>query len=114
MDTLHETCGVITEFVNPKYKDSTKTSFKKPTRLECMMQDIPKTMPQGCVVGFTEVSPNLAAYSPVKNSLEDALAKYKNGDPTHSATSGELDMYASNCHALEVLGCKIGAKVRSN
>lgn len=26
------------EFVNPKYKDAEKTVFKKPTRLECMMQ----------------------------------------------------------------------------
>jgi UDP-sugar pyrophosphorylase len=34
--------GVVLEFVNPKYKDETRTDFKKPTRLECMMQDIPK------------------------------------------------------------------------
>lgn len=34
--------GVVLEFVNPKYKDKTRTDFKKPTRLECMMQDIPK------------------------------------------------------------------------
>ena len=26
------------EFVNPKYTDGTKTAFKSPTRLECMMQ----------------------------------------------------------------------------
>jgi len=30
------------EFVNPKYADEAKTVFKKPTRLECMMQDYPK------------------------------------------------------------------------
>lgn len=30
--------GVVTEFVNPKFKDSTRTAFTKPTRLECMMQ----------------------------------------------------------------------------
>jgi UDP-sugar pyrophosphorylase len=34
--------GVVLEFVNPKYKDATRTEFNKPTRLECMMQDIPK------------------------------------------------------------------------
>ena len=34
--------GVVLEFVNPKYKDETRTDFKKPTRLECMMQDLPK------------------------------------------------------------------------
>jgi hypothetical protein len=26
------------EFVNPKYADDERTVFKKPTRLECMMQ----------------------------------------------------------------------------
>ena len=35
---LQETAGVMEEFVNPKYTDPTKTKFKKPTRLECMMQ----------------------------------------------------------------------------
>ena len=34
--------GIMGEFVNAKYTDATKTSFKKPTRLECMMQDYPK------------------------------------------------------------------------
>ena len=41
---LEDTKGVIAEFVNPKYKDDTKTTFKKPTRLECMMQDYPKLL----------------------------------------------------------------------
>lgn len=35
---LHRHGGVIGEFVNPKYADSTKTAFKSSTRLECMMQ----------------------------------------------------------------------------
>jgi UDP-sugar pyrophosphorylase len=26
------------EFVNPKYTDASKSAFKAPTRLECMMQ----------------------------------------------------------------------------
>lgn len=40
--TLRETNGKMPEFVNPKYTDGTKTAFKAPTRLECMMQDYPK------------------------------------------------------------------------
>lgn len=36
--------GVVVEFVNPKYKAGSRTDFKKPTRLECMMQDFPKLM----------------------------------------------------------------------
>ena len=39
---LAATGGVISEFVNPKYKDASKTAFKSSTRLECMMQDYPK------------------------------------------------------------------------
>ena len=49
--------GVVVEFVNPKYKDETRTDFKKPTRLECMMQDFPKLlqkeMGSEANVGFT-------------------------------------------------------------
>jgi hypothetical protein len=49
--------GVVIEFVNPKYKDDTRTEFKKPTRLECMMQDIPKLfqkeMGSEANIGFT-------------------------------------------------------------
>ena len=49
--------GVVLEFVNPKYKDDTRTEFKKPTRLECMMQDIPKLfqkeMGKEANIGFT-------------------------------------------------------------
>ena len=38
VETLKRTGGLVPEFVNPKYADATKTRFKKPTRLECMMQ----------------------------------------------------------------------------
>jgi UDP-sugar pyrophosphorylase len=34
---LQESKGLIAEFINPKYADNTKTKFKSPTRLECMM-----------------------------------------------------------------------------
>jgi UDP-sugar pyrophosphorylase len=49
--------GVVIEFVNPKYKESSRTVFQKPTRLECMMQDIPKLfqkeMGSTAKIGFT-------------------------------------------------------------
>lgn len=38
-----------------------------------------------------------AAYSPVKNSPADARAKGAAGDPSHSAASGELDIFKANC-----------------
>lgn len=54
--TLEETKGIIAEFVNPKYKDSSKTEFKSATRLECMMQDFPKALPSEATVGFTVIN----------------------------------------------------------
>lgn len=48
--------GTIGEFVNPKYKDASKTAFKSSTRLECMMQDYPKALPADARVGFTVVN----------------------------------------------------------
>ena len=77
---LNKTGGTIEEFVNPKYKDATKTAFKSPTRLECMMQDYPKSLSAKSRVGFT-VFANWIGYSPVKNSPADGLAKFKSGGP---------------------------------
>ena len=54
--SLEETQGIIAEFVNPKYKDASKTTFKSSTRLECMMQDYPKALPSCAAVGFTLVN----------------------------------------------------------
>lgn len=82
------TGGVIGEFVNPKYADASRTTFKSSTRLECMMQDYPKALPASAKVGFTVINQVWAAYSPVKNSPADARAKAGGGTPSHSATSG--------------------------
>ncbi|KAK9072628.1 hypothetical protein SSX86_009063 [Deinandra increscens subsp. villosa] len=105
IDELSKTGGAIKEFVNPKYKDSTKTEFKSSTRLECMMQDYPKTLPPSARVGFTVTDPWLA-YAPVKNNPEDA-AKVPKGNPYHSATSGETAVYRSNSMILRKAGVKI-------
>ncbi|KAJ9673517.1 hypothetical protein PVL29_023218 [Vitis rotundifolia] len=94
IEELTKTGGAIKEFVNPKYKDSSKTSFKSSTRLECMMQDYPKTLPPSARVGFT-VMDTWLAYAPVKNNPEDA-AKVPKGNPYHSATSGEMAIYRAN------------------
>lgn len=51
--TLEKTHGVMGEFVNPKYADAARTVFKKPTRLECMMQDYPKARWTRAIGGLT-------------------------------------------------------------
>ncbi|KAF6133923.1 hypothetical protein GIB67_040687 [Kingdonia uniflora] len=109
IEELNKTEGAIPEFVNPKYKDSSKTSFKSSTRLECMMQDYPKTLSPSARVGFT-VMDTWLAYAPVKNNPEDA-AKVPKGNPYHSATSGEMAIYRANSKILQEADCKIADPV---
>ena len=52
-----------------------------------------------------------AAYSPVKNSVQEALAKQRDNSPTHSATSGELDMYNMNSRLLMLAGVAVQSGV---
>ncbi|KAF8062991.1 hypothetical protein HT031_003830 [Scenedesmus sp. PABB004] len=109
VEQLARTGGVIGEFVNPKYTDASRSAFKSSTRLECMMQDYPRALPPGAAVGFTVVNQVWATYSPVKNSPADARTKAAEGNPTHSATTGEMDFYKANCQALALLrGAGVG------
>jgi UDP-sugar pyrophosphorylase len=104
---LSKTGGAIDEFVNPKYKDSSKTAFKSPTRLECMMQDYPKSLTgTKASVGFT-VFDNWVGYSPVKNSPEDGKKKFDDGQPTHTATSGEFEFYNCASRILRLAGANV-------
>nr|GMD85205.1 UDP-sugar pyrophosphorylase [Ipomoea batatas] len=105
IEELTKTGGAIKEFVNPKYKDATKTAFKSSTRLECMMQDYPKTLPPSAEVGFTVMDVWLA-YAPVKNNPEDA-SKVPEGNPYHSATSGEMAIYKAHSLILRKVGVKV-------
>jgi len=107
---LAKTGGQIEEFVNPKYKDASKTAFKSPTRLECMMQDYPKSLDASACVGFT-VFDNWVGYSPVKNSPADGVGKFEGGNPTHTATSGEMEFYGCAAKVLELAGATMAAPV---
>ncbi|EPS61447.1 hypothetical protein M569_13348 [Genlisea aurea] len=135
LEELSKTGGAIKEFVNPKYKDSTKTDFKSSTRLECMMQDYPKTLPPSARVGFT-VADAWLAYAPVKNNPEDAAKvidcvekpfrlfrlidfspscymQVPKGNPYHSATSGEMAIYRANSLILREAGVEVSDPIRS-
>jgi len=90
-ETLARTGGVMGEFVNPKYKDDARVEFKKPTRLECMMQDFAKTMHEGTKVGFT-TSASWIGYSPAKNSIAEGLKKIRAGVAPMCPASAEHDM----------------------
>ena len=108
LNTLKHTNGVISEFVNPKYTDDTKTLFKKPTRLECMMQDYPKSLKNEDAkkVGFT-MFPTWLCYSPCKNNIVDAAISIKNDIPAGCAYTAESDQYQLPVKLLQNLGCHI-------
>lgn len=107
---LTESGGVIPEFVNPKYADETRTTFKAPTRLECMMQDYPKLLKGGKDrVGFTTYDPWFC-FSPAKNNTEEAKKCFDKGLPCFSAASAEYDMYNWNNKMLALAGVKLEAQ----
>eukprot|EP01041_Mallomonas_annulata_P000755 gene755-1440_t len=106
IDVLQRTSGVMGEFVNPKYSDSSRTKFKKPTRLECMMQDYPKVLGSEAKVGFSQ-APAWICYSPVKNNAADAAASVAAGVPAGSAIAGESDQYFAPAECLRILGAHI-------
>jgi UDP-sugar pyrophosphorylase len=105
---LERTQGIMPDFVNPKYKDDTKTVFKKPTRLECMMQDFPTVMDEdeGKKAGFTQISPELC-FSPVKNSVVDGVNLQSKGIAAGTAATGEADQYAATRIMVRSLGCTV-------
>lgn len=99
------------EFVNPKYKDASKLAFKKPTRLECMMQEFPRLLSSFDRVGFTQLDRSMC-FTCVKNSLEEAIPKVKAGQPADTALSAEADVYNSNVKLLTLAGANIGPPSR--
>jgi len=106
--TLERTKGVMPEFVNPKYKDAEKTIFKKPTRLECMMQEFPTVLEGDMAkrVGFTSIA-NELCFSPVKNATDDGVALQAKGTHPGVAASGEADQYAASRIILRSIGCQV-------
>jgi len=103
-ETLKKMHGIIGEFINPKYTDETKTAFKKPTRLETMMQDLAFVMEK---VGFTNFRDKRLVFSPVKNDLVSAAQKPKSGNYPDAMPTGEADFYKIFRRFLELAGVKV-------
>jgi len=105
---LERTKGVMPDFVNPKYKDATKTVFKKPTRLECMMQEFPTVLnsDESKHVGFTQAESSIC-FSPVKNAAVDGVALQAKGTPAGTAATGESDQYTAQRIFLQSHGCQV-------
>jgi len=106
LPALESSGGVIAEFVNPKYADAERTRFKKPTRLETMMQDLPRLFTSGQRVGVT-VMDRRWCFSADKNNLTDARAKADAGRPPECAASAEADWFEGGRRKLAAAGAAI-------
>mmetsp|Transcript_38416 Transcript_38416/g.43856 ORF Transcript_38416/g.43856 Transcript_38416/m.43856 type:complete len:680 (-) Transcript_38416:69-2108(-) len=110
--------GVVVEFVNPKYKDETRKVFKKPTRLECMMQDIPKLfqkeMGNQANIGFTMFD-RWFTFSPAKNALEAGVEAVSKGSTAPGTmSSAESDKYIQNQRKLKYAGMTVPVTTEKN
>ena len=103
---LERTRGIIAEFVNPKYADASKTAFKSPTRLETMMQDLPKLFGPGEKTGVS-VFDRRWSFSANKNNVKDAAAKHAAGGPPESGATAESDFYLAGRMKLAAAGVKV-------
>ena len=103
---LERTRGIIAEFVNPKYADASKTTFKSPTRLETMMQDLPKLFGPDEKTGVT-IFDRRWCFSANKNNIKDAAAKHAAGGPPESGATAESDFYLAGRMKLAAAGMKV-------
>lgn len=103
LKVLESSGGVVAEFINPKFSDGTRTSFKKPARLETLMQDLPKNFTSGEKVGVT-VFDRTWCFSACKNNLTDAAQKVIQNGPPESASSAENDFYEAGRAKLRAAG----------
>ena len=106
---LEETQGLVPEFVNPKYINDSRNQFKSPTRLECLMQDVPKLIKNGESVGYTHFN-RWFCFSACKNNLKTAIEKLKKNETAESAFTMERDVFKANerimskiCRKLEII-----------
>jgi UDP-sugar pyrophosphorylase len=106
LKVLESSGGVVAEFVNPKFSDSTCTAFKKPSRLETLMQDLPKNFTSGEKVGVT-VFNRVWCFSACKNNLTDAAQKVAQNAPPESASSAENDFYEAGRVKLRAAGMRV-------
>ena len=103
---LEASRGIIAEFVNPKYADDTRAVFKNPTRLETMMQDLPKLFGTDEKVGVS-VFDRPWSFSANKNNIMDAAAKHAAGGPPESSATAESDFYLGGRIKLSAAGVKV-------
>ena len=104
INILHKTKGLVPEFVNPKYVDETRKKFKAPTRLETLMQDVPKLVHNGETIGNTYFD-RWFCFSACKNNIHDACERLRKKESGESAFTVEREIFKYNEIILkDVLG----------
>jgi len=103
---LEQSQGIIAEFVNPKYADEGRTTFKKPTRIETLMQDLPKLFGPDEKVGVS-IFDRRWSFSANKNNMADAAARHAAAGPPESAATAESDFYFSGRMRLAAAGTEV-------
>ena len=104
INVLHETKGLVPEFVNPKYVDETRKRFKAATRLETLMQDVPKLVKNGETIGNTYFD-RWFCFSACKNNIHDACERLRKKESGESAFTVEREIFKYNEIILkDVLG----------
>eukprot|EP00468_Gymnochlora_sp_CCMP2014_P009065 CAMPEP_0167763760 /NCGR_PEP_ID=MMETSP0110_2-20121227/13587_1 /TAXON_ID=629695 /ORGANISM="Gymnochlora sp., Strain CCMP2014" /LENGTH=611 /DNA_ID=CAMNT_0007650951 /DNA_START=239 /DNA_END=2074 /DNA_ORIENTATION=+ len=115
VSVLEKTGGLMPEFVNPKFKDDARVTFKKPTRLECMMQDYPLLLERDARVGFTQLE-RWACFASAKNNAADAASQFEKTGFAESASTAEAAIYDMFAQKLRRHGANVeeGEKVSFN
>jgi UDP-sugar pyrophosphorylase len=104
LNIISESKGLVPEFVNPKYTDETRTKFKAPTRLETLMQDVPKLVKGNGTVGNTYFD-RWFCFSACKNNIHDSCERLRKKESGESAFTVEREIFKYNKIILkDVLG----------
>ena len=104
LNIISESKGLVPEFVNPKYTDETRTKFKAPTRLETLMQDVPKLVKGNGTVGNTYFD-RWFCFSACKNNIHDSCERLRKKESGESAFTVEREIFKYNEIILkDVLG----------
>ena len=104
LNIISESKGLVPEFVNPKYTDETRKKFKAPTRLETLMQDVPKLVKDNGNVGNTYFD-RWFCFSACKNNIHDSCERLRKKESGESAFTVEREIFKYNEIILkDVLG----------
>jgi UDP-sugar pyrophosphorylase len=95
LNVITEANGLVPEFVNPKYVDETRKKFKAPTRLETLMQDVPKLVKHNETVGNTYFD-RWFCFSACKNNIHDSCERLRKKESGESAFTVERETFKYN------------------